>query len=89
MSDPTDDQVWQAFDAFQDEAEKWRVIPYAGGTALAVRDRFSVSKLPPEPVPETAEFERIDFKDAETAQRYVAWRAMKVALSTYGGTGHE
>lgn len=86
MSEPTDDQVWAAFDAGQVEARSWRIIDfYKGREVIAVRD---LMPLPHDAASADLDItapaaERHDFKDVITARRYIEWRATKAALSTY------
>ena len=79
----TDDMVWEALRAGQNEAKCWRVMSWPHCGAIAIRDRTTE---PPQPcvavdlAQEQAEYERIDFKDEAQARSYIEWRSIKAAL---------
>ena len=81
MTDPvdiSDDTVFNAVQAIEDEAACWRLLDFNGRGAVAVKDRAPINFDQPEGL--TAKFEKHDFSSRNMAERYIQWRAVKAAL---------
>lgn len=81
MTQPTDDQVWEAMTAGQEEAATWRVMVWPGLGAVAINDQQPLSE--PGQQECTVSYERHEFKDSKQAQRYIEWRSFQKALQKY------
>lgn len=86
MAELTDVQVWRALDSYEREIRRWRMGPWHSGQVLAIADRAELPLVPwtdGAPVNQAVPApEKLTFRDEETAERYIRWRAIKAALTT-------
>lgn len=83
----SDKQVWDALTAYEDEIREWRVFNRHDGCSVAVRDAVAPDYNPDYTVGRhaTAYDAVISYQvtqNRETAERYIRWQAMKIALAT-------
>ena len=84
-----DDVTWAALEAFEDEANCWRVVNVDQGKfVLAVRDRTRVPMYVCDAPMQDVALERVGMDDVEAAERYIRWRAVKAALEAVNGNPH-
>lgn len=82
--DIDDSIVWRAYESARDEGKKWRVIVFRDRGVIVVND---ILKTPDyvggTEIANKVAFERHDFSDEESANRFIEWRAIKAALESY------
>jgi len=77
-----DKQVWTALDAYEDEIREWRIFGRMGGDHYVVVMDAAVPDYTVDDISgvcdTTISYQVV--RDRETAEKYVRWQAMKIAL---------